>query len=55
MQREKLYNLHKTAYFIVALFCFQNGQNFERSNFDRAKTILFLVQDEFVFSHIISL
>ena len=23
MQREKLYNLHKTAYFIVALFVFK--------------------------------
>jgi hypothetical protein len=26
MQREKLYNLHKTAYFIVALFVFKMGK-----------------------------
>jgi hypothetical protein len=55
MQREKLYNLHKTTYFIVALLCFQNGQNFVRSNFDRAKMGLFLIQDELVFFYFILL
>jgi len=43
MQREKLYNLHKIAYFIVAPFAFENQQNFELSNFNCAK-IGFFVQ-----------
>jgi hypothetical protein len=41
MQREKLYNLHTIAYFIVAVFVFQNRQNFEQLNFDRAKMTSF--------------
>jgi hypothetical protein len=38
-QREKLYNLHKTAFYICT-FCFQNRQNYERSIFDAAKISL---------------
>jgi hypothetical protein len=55
MQREKLYNLDKTAYFIVAVFVFKMNKIFERSNFDRAKMIFFFEQNEFVFSYLILL
>jgi len=41
MQRVKIYNLHKTAYFLVAIFVFQTGQDYERSDFDRVKIISF--------------
>ena len=41
MQREKLHNLHRTAYFIVAFIYFENRQNSERSNFDVAKKVVF--------------
>jgi len=41
MQREKLYNLHRTANFTVALYVLKNRQSFEQSNFDAAKTIFF--------------
>jgi hypothetical protein len=37
MQREKLYHLEWTAYFLVELFCFENERNSERSDFDVAK------------------
>ena len=40
MQREKLHNLHRTAYFTVAFIYFENRQNTERSNFDVAKESL---------------
>jgi hypothetical protein len=55
MQREKLYNLQWTTYFIVALFCFENERNSERPNFDVAKMRCFLVKDEFVPSDLIFL
>ena len=55
MQRGKLYNLHTTGFFCSCTICFQNGQQFEGSNFNRAKTILFLVQDKFFFSYFILL
>ena len=55
MQREKLYNLDKTAFFYSCTFRFRNGQKFEGSDFNRAKTIVLLVQDKFVFSYFILL
>jgi hypothetical protein len=54
MQREKLYNLHKTAYFIVALFVFKMNKILS----DQISTVRkrhFLVQDEFIFSYFIFL
>jgi hypothetical protein len=48
MQREKLYNLHTTTYFIAALF-FQNRQNFEQSDCYHAKKIMFSMHSEFIF------
>jgi hypothetical protein len=37
MQREKLYNLPRTSYFITALFCLENERNSERPDFAVAK------------------
>jgi hypothetical protein len=37
MQREKLYYLQGTSYFIIALFCFEDEQNSERPDFNVAK------------------
>ena len=55
MQREKLYNLHTIAYFFSCIFCFQSGQNFERSDFDSAKMGCFLIQVEFISFYLIVL
>jgi hypothetical protein len=48
MQREKLYNLHKTPYFIFAFFVFKVNKLLS----DQSSTVrkrYFLVQDEFIF------
>jgi hypothetical protein len=37
MQREKLYNLHKIAYLIVAIIVYENGQHFILPIFAAAK------------------
>ncbi len=52
MQREKLYNLHKTTYFIVALF-FSEWTKFWRSNFYHEKKITFLIHNESIFCYFI--
>ena len=51
MRREKLHNLHETAYFTVALIYFENRQNSERSNFDVAKKCFFRMRRTHVFSY----
>jgi hypothetical protein len=55
MQREKLYNLQRASYFIVALFCFENERNSEQPDFDVAKMSYFLIKNEFVPSYLIFL
>ena len=52
MQREKLYNLDRTAYFLVALFYLQNEQNFEWPNLDVEKIESFLVSTVFFGSRV---
>jgi hypothetical protein len=37
MQRERLYNLHTTAFFHSSTCYFQNGQNYVRPNFNRVE------------------
>ncbi len=51
MQREKLYNLQGTSYFIIALFCFEDERDSERPDFNVAKMRYFLVKDEFAPSY----
>ena len=48
MQREKLYNLQITTYFIGAPVSFENERNSERSDFEVATKSCFLVKDAFV-------
>ena len=55
MQREKLYNLERTAYFLVALFYLENEQNFEWPNLDVENIESFLVRTVFVGSRVIFL
>jgi len=52
MQHEKLHNLHRTAYFIVALIYFENQRNSERSNFDFAKKVFFSYATNAFFSYL---
>ena len=54
MQREKLYNLHKAACFIVALFAFKIDKILS-DQISTGRKRHFLVQDEFIFSHVILL
>ena len=50
MQRENLYNLQKTAYFIIALFVFKMNKIL-RDQFLTMWKRYFLVQDKFIFSY----
>ena len=50
MQREKLYNLHKTVCFIVALFVFKM-KKILNDQFSTVRKRYLLVQDEFFFSY----
>jgi len=52
MQREKLHNLHRTAYFTVALIYFENRQNSSRSNFDVVKKVFFAYAANAFFSYL---
>jgi hypothetical protein len=52
MQREKLHNLHRTAYFTVALIYFENRQNSSRSNFDVVKKVFFSYTTNAFFSYL---
>ena len=54
MQREKLYNLRKTAYFIVAFVVFKMNKILS-NQFSIVRKRYFLVEDEFIFSYFIFL
>jgi hypothetical protein len=49
LQREKLYNLHTTANFTVAIFGIKIDKILSDQNFDGAKSIFFSINDEFIF------
>jgi len=53
MQRNKLYNLHKTTYFMVALFLFKWKKTLSDQISTVRKWYCFLLQDKFVFSYFI--
>ena len=56
MQREELYNLHRTSYFTTALFRFENVRNSKRPDFNVAKVrCVFSVKNEIVTSYLIFL
>src|ERR1700733_9552633 len=55
MQREKLYNLDKTAYFIVAFFVFKMDKILSDQISTVRKWDVFLIQAEFIFSYFILL
>ena len=54
MQREKLHNLHKTAFFIAVLIAFKMIKNLKGYILTVRKRY-FLIQDKFVFSYFILL
>lgn len=54
MKREKLYNLHKIGYFIVAFFVFKMNKILSNL-FSIVRKRYFLVEDEFIFSYFIFL
>ena len=54
MPREKLYNVHKTTYFIAALFVFKTDKILS-VKFRLCKNTTFLIQYEFVYSYFIYL
>src|SRR5690348_5108154 len=54
MQREKLYNLHTTAYFIVAFSVFKMKKILS-NQFSVVRKRYFLIEDEFIFSYFIFL
>ena len=54
MQREKLYNLYRTVYFIVALLAFIMSKILN-DQFSTVRKRYCVVQDEFIFSHFIVL